>query len=128
MNGPVPTGVSLVKVTGSSTSFQMLRHDHLLADVVETRGVDLIEGHGDGLLVRRLDALDERQYPADALGAGQSLVRHQEVKGELDVLAGERLPSDHMTPSRRVKVMVVLSSLNSQAVASQGTISLVIVL
>ena len=38
------------------------------------------------------------------------------------------VPSDHVTPSRRVKVMIELSSLNSQAVASQGTSSLVIVL
>ncbi len=38
------------------------------------------------------------------------------------------VPSDHMTPSRKVKVMVELSSLNSQSVASQGTSSPVIVL
>ncbi len=33
------------------------------------------------------------------------------------------VPSDHCTPSRVVNVRTVLSSLNDQSVASQGTIS-----
>ena len=106
----------------------VLRHDDLLTDVVEGRGEDLLEGDHDGLVVRRLDALDRRQHAPDPLGARETFVGGHVVEGELDVLAAEGLavrPLDAFAQGKGDAFSVVA---NSQPVANQGTISLVAVL
>ena len=59
----------------------MLRHNHLMADLIQTGGKGLSKLKRDCLIVGRANVVDQRKYRPNPTCARESIVRTQEVAG-----------------------------------------------
>jgi hypothetical protein len=118
VNGPVPTGSGLAKVTGSSTASQMCR------GTMGWMAMSAMPGMNTRLksnsTVRASGARTAARKP-HTLRRSSAPCRRNSSKVKRTSSAEKGVPSDHETPSRKLKRSVRLSADQVSSVASQGT-------